>query len=122
MLRLERSRGEAAREGSAVRRRNTRNASGLRNFVRGTCYRAEPRRDPRLGQLRSKSCPARPRQTRGRSSQPMNRRFALIQALVSLIALAAVIWGGAPQEAPGPPRGGGGNAPPRGGAGGFAAP
>src|SRR5918992_835239 len=93
--------------GSAGRRRNTRNASGLRNFVRGTCYRAEPRRDPRPAQLRSKSCPARPRQTRGRSSQPMNRRFALIQALVSLIALGAVIWWAAHQEAPELPSGAG---------------
>ena len=30
----------------------------------------------------------------------MNRRFALIQALVSLIALAAVVWWAAKQDAP----------------------
>jgi glycosyltransferase 2 family protein len=37
----------------------------------------------------------------------MNRRFALIQALVSLIALGAVIWWGAHQEAPELPSGAG---------------
>jgi glycosyltransferase 2 family protein len=37
----------------------------------------------------------------------MNRRFALIQALVSLIALAAVVWWAAHQEAPQLPSGGG---------------
>jgi uncharacterized protein (TIRG00374 family) len=37
----------------------------------------------------------------------MNRRFALIQALVSLIALAAVVWWAAHQEAPELPSGGG---------------
>jgi glycosyltransferase 2 family protein len=36
----------------------------------------------------------------------MNRRFALIQALVSLIALAAVIWWASHQEAPQLPSGG----------------
>jgi glycosyltransferase 2 family protein len=36
----------------------------------------------------------------------MNRRLALIQALVSLIALAAVIWWASKQEAPEPPSGG----------------
>jgi uncharacterized membrane protein YbhN (UPF0104 family) len=36
----------------------------------------------------------------------MNRRFALIQALVSLIALAAVIWWASHQEAPELPSGG----------------
>ena len=30
----------------------------------------------------------------------MNRRFALIQALVSLVALAAVVWWAAKQESP----------------------
>jgi glycosyltransferase 2 family protein len=37
----------------------------------------------------------------------MNRRFALIQALVSLIALAAVVWWAAHQEAPKLPSGSG---------------
>ncbi|MGH2713759.1 MAG: lysylphosphatidylglycerol synthase transmembrane domain-containing protein, partial [Thermoleophilaceae bacterium] len=37
----------------------------------------------------------------------MNRRFALIQALVSLIALAAVVWWAAHQEAPELPSGAG---------------
>jgi uncharacterized protein (TIRG00374 family) len=37
----------------------------------------------------------------------MNRRFALIQALVSLIALAAVVWWAAQQDAPEFPTGGG---------------
>jgi len=37
----------------------------------------------------------------------MNRRFALIQALISLIALGAVIWWGAHQEAPELPSGAG---------------
>ena len=37
----------------------------------------------------------------------MNRRFALIQALVSLVALAAVVWWAAKQEAPEFPSGGG---------------
>jgi uncharacterized membrane protein YbhN (UPF0104 family) len=37
----------------------------------------------------------------------MNRRFALIQALVSLIALAAVVWWASKQEAPELPSGGG---------------
>jgi uncharacterized membrane protein YbhN (UPF0104 family) len=37
----------------------------------------------------------------------MNRRFALIQALVSLIALAAVVWWAAKQEAPELPSGSG---------------
>ena len=37
----------------------------------------------------------------------MNRRFALIQALVSLIALAAVVWWAAQQDAPEFPSGGG---------------
>jgi glycosyltransferase 2 family protein len=37
----------------------------------------------------------------------MNRRFALIQALVSLIALAAVVWWAAHQEAPTLPSGAG---------------
>jgi glycosyltransferase 2 family protein len=36
----------------------------------------------------------------------MNRRFALIQALVSLIALAAVVWWAAKQDAPEFPTGG----------------
>jgi uncharacterized protein (TIRG00374 family) len=36
----------------------------------------------------------------------MNRRFALIQALVSLVALAAVIWWATKQEAPELPSGG----------------
>jgi uncharacterized membrane protein YbhN (UPF0104 family) len=36
----------------------------------------------------------------------MNRRFALIQALVSLIALAAVVWWASHQEAPELPSGG----------------
>jgi uncharacterized membrane protein YbhN (UPF0104 family) len=36
----------------------------------------------------------------------MNRRLALIQALISLIALAAVVWWGAHQEAPTLPSGG----------------
>ena len=36
----------------------------------------------------------------------MNRRFALIQALVSLIALAAVVWWAAKQESPKFPSGG----------------
>jgi uncharacterized membrane protein YbhN (UPF0104 family) len=36
----------------------------------------------------------------------MNRRFALIQALVSLIALAAVVWWASKQEAPELPSGG----------------
>ena len=36
----------------------------------------------------------------------MNRRFALIQALVSLIALAAVVWWASKQEAPEFPSGG----------------
>jgi glycosyltransferase 2 family protein len=36
----------------------------------------------------------------------MNRRFALIQALVSLIALAAVVWWATKQEAPALPSGG----------------
>src|ERR1700741_688714 len=35
----------------------------------------------------------------------MNRRFALIQALVSLVALAAVVWGATKQEAPELPSG-----------------
>ena len=37
----------------------------------------------------------------------MNRRFALIQALVSLVALAAVVWWALEQEAPELPSGGG---------------
>ena len=37
----------------------------------------------------------------------MNRRFALIQALVSVIALAAVVWWASKQEAPELPSGGG---------------
>jgi glycosyltransferase 2 family protein len=37
----------------------------------------------------------------------MNRRFALIQALVSLIALAAVVWWASKQKAPELPTGGG---------------
>jgi hypothetical protein len=37
----------------------------------------------------------------------MNRRFALIQALISLIALAAVVWWATKQEAPKLPSGGG---------------
>src|SRR5689334_1460095 len=37
----------------------------------------------------------------------MNRRFALIQGLVSLIALAAVVWWASKQEAPELPSGGG---------------
>src|SRR5215217_7435133 len=37
----------------------------------------------------------------------MNRRFALIQALVSLIALAAVVWWATKQEAPEFPSGAG---------------
>jgi uncharacterized protein (TIRG00374 family) len=37
----------------------------------------------------------------------MNRRFALIQALISVIALGAVIWWGAHQEAPELPSGAG---------------
>jgi glycosyltransferase 2 family protein len=37
----------------------------------------------------------------------MNRRFALIQALVSLIALGAVVWWASKQEAPELPSGGG---------------
>ena len=36
----------------------------------------------------------------------MNRRFALIQALVSLVALAAVVWWASKQEAPHIPTGG----------------
>src|SRR5687767_4159659 len=36
----------------------------------------------------------------------MNRRFALIQALVSLVALAAVVWWAAKQESPKFPSGG----------------
>jgi glycosyltransferase 2 family protein len=36
----------------------------------------------------------------------MNRRFALIQALVSLVALAAVVWWASKQEAPKLPSGG----------------
>ena len=36
----------------------------------------------------------------------MNRRFALIQALVSLVALAAVIWWATKQESPHIPTGG----------------
>ena len=36
----------------------------------------------------------------------MNRRFALIQALVSLVALAAVVWWAAKQEPPEFPSGG----------------
>ncbi|MEI4927522.1 hypothetical protein Q8G50_33945, partial [Klebsiella pneumoniae] len=35
----------------------------------------------------------------------MNRRFALIQALVSLVALAAVVWWATKQEAPELPSG-----------------
>jgi glycosyltransferase 2 family protein len=35
----------------------------------------------------------------------MNRRFALIQALVSLVALAAVVWWASKQEAPELPSG-----------------
>jgi uncharacterized protein (TIRG00374 family) len=37
----------------------------------------------------------------------MNRRFAIIQALVSLIALAAVVWWASKQDAPKLPSGGG---------------
>src|SRR3982750_1223466 len=37
----------------------------------------------------------------------MNRRFALIQALVSLIALGAVVWWARQQKAPELPSGGG---------------
>src|SRR3954452_9974418 len=36
----------------------------------------------------------------------MNRRFALLQALVSLVALAAVVWWASKQEAPHIPTGG----------------
>ena len=36
----------------------------------------------------------------------MNRRLALIQALVSLVALAAVVWWASKQEAPHIPTGG----------------
>src|SRR3954453_4022796 len=36
----------------------------------------------------------------------MNRRFALIQALVSLVALAAVVWWASKQDAPHIPTGG----------------
>ena len=36
----------------------------------------------------------------------MNRRFALIQALVSIVALAAVVWWASKQEAPHIPTGG----------------
>src|SRR4051794_27317628 len=37
----------------------------------------------------------------------MNRRFALIQALISLVALAAVVWWASKQDAPELPSGGG---------------
>src|SRR4051794_36577832 len=43
----------------------------------------------------------------GSVGKPMNRRFALIQALVSLIALGAVVWWAAKQKAPELPSGGG---------------
>ena len=36
----------------------------------------------------------------------MNRRFALIQALVSVVALAAVVWWASHQESPHIPTGG----------------
>ena len=36
----------------------------------------------------------------GTEDRPMNRRFALIQAIVSLVALAAVVWWASKQEAP----------------------
>src|ERR671914_1269930 len=100
--------GRGGTQGSAGLRGNTSNASGLRNSARGTCYRAHPRPGSRAGAAAQQNpCPARLRQTRGRTSQHMKRRFALIQALVSLIALAAVVWWAAHQDAPELPSGAG---------------
>ena len=72
------------------------------------CYRDAPRPAiPVPVGLRSK-CPsgARPPVEAGvHLRKSVNRRFALIQALVSLVALAAVVWWATKQEAPELPSG-----------------
>ena len=62
------------------------------------CYR-EARRSASRGRLRLRRY-LRPPSSSGRRVPFMNRRFALIQAIISLVALAAVIWWASKQEAP----------------------
>src|SRR4051794_6552940 len=75
-----------------------------------------PSTGPRPGLVTWAGTPSRPPSTRVRSAPrregvriraAMNRRFALIQAVVSLVALAAVVWWASHQEPPHIPSDGG---------------
>jgi Lysylphosphatidylglycerol synthase TM region len=96
-LRL-RVRGGGQREQSQGCQKQAQEAPQRNGSVRWVneddCYRARDR--PPAGP----SCAGTPVRRPRSAARHMNRRFALIQALVSLVALAAVVWWAAKQESP----------------------
>jgi glycosyltransferase 2 family protein len=101
--------GPGTKRLSLALRRNTRRSPGLLCIRPVACYRpidrparVLPLRAHARGPAPVKRRPdgaARSGRLRHRS-QAMNRRFALIQALFSLVALGAVVWWASHQEAP----------------------
>jgi glycosyltransferase 2 family protein len=106
--------GPGTKRLSLALRRNTRRSPGLLCIRPVACYRpidrparVLPLRAHARGPAPVKRRPdgaARSGRLRHRS-QAMNRRFALIQALFSLVALVAVVWWASHQDAPEIPTG-----------------
>ena len=89
--------GEAAAERS-VSAQPTTPAKGIRRTGPAATVRAPPMGFPRP--VAAAQVPSPSEQFPGAEAAFMNRRFALIQAMFSLVALAAVIWWASKQEAP----------------------